>query len=927
MSDLREKFLTYFDHKGHHINASTPLIPEGDPSLLFTAAGMVPFKPYFLGIKKGTDRAASCQKCFRTSDVDRVGMTLRHLTFFEMLGNFSFGDYFKEDAIRFAWDFLTNVAGLDPKRLHPTVFTDDDEAEELWRKTGTVNLVKRLGEESNFWAMGETGPCGPCSEIYYDLGPQIGSGPEDVIGGEGDRYIEVWNLVFMQFDRQQDGRLVPLPKKNIDTGMGLERLAMIVEDKKDPFHTSLFAPVRDAAAGFLERSSGDGKALPERERELAYRIISDHTRAAVMLAFEGVIPSNVERGYVLRRLIRRASRYGRLLGANEPFLHLLAPSAIEIFRKPYPELAEARSQIEDTLRAEEERFLETLEKGERELEGILERHPKALAGEQAFKLYDTYGFPLELTREICVRRGVTVDQEGFDKAQEAAVEKARAGWKGSGESSGDVYDEVLQRNPGMRSEFVGFQKLEALTQIACVIRHRETQQGKQLLSGTGQELCPGDEGEVILTRTPFYPEGGGQIGDSGVILDDIKEDKKLAEVHDTQKPRPDLIVHRVTAHRTIRPNMRVRARVDADKRRTTAYHHTATHLLNHALRRVLGPSVRQAGSLVAHDRLRFDFTHNKPLKKDEIAEVQRIVNEAIEKDIPVSARLQPIEEAARLKPITLLGEKYGEKPRFLLIGAKGWDDPMDRFSLELCGGTHVERTGQIRTFKIVKESSVAAGIRRIEAVAGPALEELKRQEERELRESLKEATRRFVEVTSKIQSVTEKPFRDPMLKDLPDPETAPLADIRKVMPEIKDLEKKLRAQLEQLKREKLLKQAMLGQVLLEIDGLKMAVQKFDQVEPQTLRLLTDRLKRELGSGVVFLASTEHKRLSFVVGVTQDLVGKGFDASLIAKAIAEIQNGRGGGRKDFAQGGGPNHDWEELVNKVKELIKAARSGSS
>jgi len=916
VSDLREKFLTYFDRKGHHVTASTALIPEGDASLLFTSAGMVPFKPYFLGVKTGLDRASSCQKCFRTSDIDRVGTTIRHLTFFEMLGNFSFGDYFKTGAIEFAWDFLTNTVGLDPKRLYPTVFREDHEAEELWRKI-SVNPVLRLDEDSNFWAMGETGPCGPCSEIYYDLGPEAGSGPEDRVGGEGDRYIEVWNLVFMQFNRQKDGKLELLPKKNIDTGMGLERLTMIVEDKKTPFHTGLFSPIREAAMGILEGTKA-AQGVSEHDQELAYRILSDHTRAAVMLAFEGIIPSNVERGYVLRRLIRRASRYGRLLGASEPFLHRLVEPAVSIYAKHYPELAAAAGQIRETLKAEDERFLETLEKGERELAELLASHPKTLPGALAFKLYDTYGFPLELTNEICGRRGVTVDQQGFVQAQNAAVETARAAWKGSGETSQERFEMVLRHNPGLRSEFVGYSKHDAQTQVAAVIRYRKGDAGMTYETAPDQQLEPGDEGELILLRTPFYPESGGQMGDAGVLLDDLHEDRKIAEVTDTQRPNPKLIVHRVTAFKTIRPGMRVHACIDQDRRRTTAYHHTATHLLNEALRRILGPTIRQAGSMVASNRLRFDFTYGKAVTKDELARIEEIVNEAIRSDLAVEAKELPYEESSKLKAVSLLGEKYGKTPRFLLIAAKGWNDPMDRYSLELCGGTHIHRTGEIQTFKIVKESSVAAGIRRIEAVAGPALEELKRQEETALREGLKHSILRFIEITSKIQSVTGKPYRN-VLRDIPDPDAAPLDDIRRVMPDLWDLEKKLTAQLEHLKRERVIQQANLGRVLLEVGGLKLAVQKFDQLEVQTLRSLADTYKRELGTGVVFLASSDNKRLSFVVSVTQDLTSKGVDASALAKAVSDLLGGRAGGRKDFAQGGGSDHDWEELVLTVKSLL--------
>ncbi|MEK7747164.1 MAG: alanine--tRNA ligase, partial [Elusimicrobiota bacterium] len=670
-------------------------------------------KPYFLGIKKGLSRVTSCQKCFRTTDIDRVGETLRHLTFFEMLGNFSFGDYFKEDAISFCWDFLTRVAGLDPKRLHPTVFLEDEEASALWRKQAVPNPVVRLGADSNFWAMGPTGPCGPCSEVYYDLGPDRGCAKAScAVGCDCDRYLEIWNLVFMQYERVEGGALKPLPFKNIDTGMGLERLAMLVEGKESPFETSLFEPILHRCMELLPSGPEGPEAVSAR------RIVADHLRGAVMLASEGLIPSNVERGYVLRRLIRRASRYGRLLGAREPFLHALSSAVFDLYARPYPELKNGRAQVEQTLQAEEERFLETLEKGERELSELLAPGPKVLSGAQAFKLHDTFGFPLELTREIAGRRGVSVDEEGFAKAQASAAVTARAGWKGSGETATARYDAALAAHPGMSTEFLGYSKTRFATRISLILRPGQAPGAEE------GELRPGDEGEVVLAKTPFYPEGGGQVGDRGLILDDVNEKKVLAEVLDTHRPRPDLIVHRVTAKVTLRANMPVMAVVDAERRRTTAFHHTATHLLNEALRRVLGPSVRQAGSLVAPDRLRFDFTWAKPLTPEQTAEVERIANEAIAADLPVSPQERPAAEAKTLKPITLLGENYGAKPRFLLIGAKAWDDPMDRFSLELCGGTHVSRTGEIKCLRIIKESAVAAGIRRIEAVAGPALEQL-----------------------------------------------------------------------------------------------------------------------------------------------------------------------------------------------------------
>jgi alanyl-tRNA synthetase len=907
--------MRYFDRKGHLVCASVPLVPEGDPTLLFTSAGMVPFKPYYLGVKKGLSRAASCQKCLRTTDIDRVGTTIRHLTFFEMLGNFSFGDYFKAEAVSFAWEFLTKVVGLDPARLYPTVFREDDEAAEMWRSLGLHNPVTRLGEETNFWAMGPTGPCGPCSEIYYDLGADKSCGkPDCVVGCDCDRFMELWNLVFMQFERVENGLLRSLPSRNIDTGMGLERLAMVVEGKSDPFGTSLLLPIQDAASGILGVPlPGEGGGREEARRRLAFRVIADHSRAAALLAAEGILPSNVERGYILRRLIRRAARYGRLLGAREPFLSKLAGPALEVYAKAYPDLSSARAQIEAALHCEEERFLETLEKGEGELERILAARPQVIPGEAAFKLYDTFGFPIEMTREIALERGIEVDEAGFAGAQAAAAQTSRAGWKGPASMPSFSYEAVVAANPGIRCEFAGYSQASLKTRVSLVLPRAGAES-----RGAG-ELHPGEQGDLLLFKTPFCAECGGQVGDAGWIIDDVDEGRILAEVRDTQRPHPDLIVHRVAAKATLRPGMAVVARVDADRRRTTAFHHTATHLLNEALRRVLGTNVRQAGSLVAPDRLRFDFTHPRALTQEQLAEVEGIVNEAIREDLPVQAQTRPASDAQALKAVTLLGEYYGNNPRFVIVGRQGFENPAERFSLELCGGTHVERTGDIRNFRIVKESSVASGIRRIEAVAGPALELLRRQEEEALRRELADALRRCAELGKGIEALTGKPMND-RAGEAPDPAGAPIDEVRKALVSTRELERLFRSELDGIKRARLSTQARMGQVLLEVGPVRLAVQKFSDAQIQTLRSVSDQVKRTLGSGVVFLGAAEGGKLSFVVAVTQDLVGKGLDAGRIAREVAAVQQGRAGGRADFAQGGGPEADWETLVNKVKELVR-------
>ena len=913
MSQLRSRFLSFFDRKAHNVIASSPIVPQGDPTLLFTSAGMVPFKPYFLGLKSGISRAASCQRCFRTTDIERVGTTIRHLTFFEMLGNFSFGDYFKPDAIAWAWDFLTKEAGLDPKLLTPTVFKEDEEAFKLWSKLPIVNPVVKLGEDTNFWAVGPTGPCGPCSEIYFDLGAELSCGkPGCAPGCDCDRYLEIWNLVFMQFDRQADGKLVPLPQKNIDTGMGLERLTLATSGKKTPFETELFWPIMESAAGILNTIPGKNA-----QTKLAFRIIGDHARGACVLAAEGIIPSNVERGYVLRRLIRRAVRYGQILGYHGPFLHKLVEPTLKILGEQYPELAKARTQIENTIRAEEDRFLETLEKGERELRVILESNPKQIPGEVAFKLYDTFGFPFELTKEICVGAGVSVDDAGFAKAQTQAAEIARAGWRGSGEKPAISYEGFVKANLGLHCEFHGYQTMSLETRVVGVTRYKKADLAAD--QNAEQQLLPGDEGEVILHKTPFYPEGGGQVGDRGVIFDDVGN--KVAEVHDTQRPHPDIIAHRVTALRLIRPGLKVKAEVDRHHRETVRYHHTATHLLNAALKQVLGPNIRQAGSLVAPDKLRFDFTHPKPVSLDEQKLIEDSVNAAIAADMPVEPQERPVADVESLGATVLLGENYGEKPRFLLIGPKGWSDPSQRYSLELCGGTHVHHTGEIRHMKIVKESSVAAGIRRIEAVAGPALEEHQKMVEEGHRKQLQDMLEKYLKLTAEVQELTGKPFKA-IPRKLPDPDTAPLPEIKRSIEALRELEKMLKAELFNLKSQALAQQAHVGRVIFDIGPIKACVQKFKEAEIATLRSLSDQIKRELGTAVVFLGSTERDRLAFVVGVTADLAGKGQDAGDIAKKMAEVMGGKAGGRADFAQGGGPDYDWDTLVKKFTSLVEAS-----
>jgi alanyl-tRNA synthetase len=857
-SQLRQGFLDFYAKRGHTARPSAPLIPQGDASLMFNSAGMVPFKPYFLGLKKDLKRATTCQKCFRTTDIDRVGMTLRHLTFFEMLGNFSFGDYFKPDAIAWAWELLTQEFGFDAKLLYPTVYTDDAEAEALWKKLPIKNSVTRLGDESNFWSSGPTGPCGPCSEIYVDRGAHLGCGKSTcAVGCDCDRYTEIWNLVFMQYDRQADGSLKPLPSKNIDTGAGLERVTFAIQGKNSPFETDLFMPIIDRARGILGVD-------PSRDETAAraYRVIADHSRAATMLMSEGIIPSNVDRGYVLRRLIRRALRYGQLLGVDGPFLHELVPATVEIFQHGYPELKDAQAQVQSTLKVEEEKFLETLQRGEAELNKLISGG--GLNGEKAFWLYETFGFPFELTQEIVQQKGLQLDMDGFEKAKEKASETARASWKGSGEKQ---LSAVVAG--ASKTEFVGYTSLEA---TAAVVKSAP--------------------GLVVLDKTPFYAEGGGQVGDAGVIV--WQDGKREDEIADTQKQN-DIFVHILADSKLVIPaGEKVSVRVDAARRKRIRPHHTATHLMNEALKRVLGAHIRQAGSYVGPDKLRFDFTHPKPLSQEELARIEKLVNDEIKAAEPVTPQEFPVARVKELGATTLLGEDYGSHPRFLLIGKGGWKQPMERFSLELCGGTHVDNTAEIGAFKIVKESSVSAGVRRIEALAGDAVSEFA-------------AKRAADEAKKKAQ---ERSQREELVRELSqlDPSAKPGADMNA-----------LKLQISNAKQKKLAAAAEAGRKIVEVKGVKVCAQRFEGADAKQLRPLSDKIKGELGSGLVFLASSGGGKLSFVLAATPDLASKGVDAARIAKQFAGANGGSAGGRADFAQGGVADTDWDALVSGLTSAI--------
>src|SRR2546422_3232792 len=703
-SEIRSAFLRFFEQRQHRVVKSSPLIPKDDPTLLFTNAGMVQFKDVLLGREKREYmRATSAQKCMRAggkhNDLENVGYTARHNTFFEMLGNFSFGDYFKEGAIAFAWEFLTQVLQLPVDKLWITIYRDDDAAFEIWHKQVGVaaERIVRLGEKDNFWAMGDTGPCGPCSEIHIDQGPALGTGPEDVLGGSGDRFLELWNLVFMQYSRAADGTLTPLPQQNIDTGMGLERITAIMQGVQSNYDTDLLRPIIAAVEELAEKPYGSVK--PD---DVSMRVIADHMRASVFLLADGVRPENTGRGYVLRRIIRRAARHGKLLGFEEPFLYRLVDVVQRVMGHAYPELESQSEYISKMLLGEEERFLHTLHQGLRELDGLIDQHredgTRRITGAEAFRLYDTFGFPIDLAEEVALESGLQLDRQDFEATLETTRIKARETWKGSGEVQvAPVYQHVLQRAGA--STFVGYECSQITSPLVAIIVD-----GQEV-----EEAHAGQRVELVFARTPFYGEAGGQVGDSGRAL--ALEHGVEVEITDTQKPAGDLIVHYGVVKRgTVWHEMTMQLDIDAPRREAIRKNHTATHLLHAALRQILGEHVKQAGSLVAPDRLRFDFTHFARLSQREVDRIESLVNEQIWTNTPLHIAVMDLDSAIAGGALALFGEKYGEEVRTIEVPG---------FSKELCGGTHVRATGEIGFFTVTYEAGIGSGVRRIEALTGP----------------------------------------------------------------------------------------------------------------------------------------------------------------------------------------------------------------
>ncbi|HTA77796.1 MAG TPA: alanine--tRNA ligase, partial [bacterium] len=805
-SEIRQAYLDFFKSKNHKIVPSSSLVPENDPTLLLSNAGMNQFKPYFLGtipFPHTVPYATSCQKCFRTGDLERVGYTARHHTFFEMLGNFSFGGYFKKEAIAWAWEFVTEVLKIEKNRLWVSVFENDDEAIELWKNAAQLpaERIVRLGADDNFWTMGPTGPCGPCSEIYVDLDPSAPAPKSFQEAAESGRFLEIWNLVFTQFDRQEDGSLKPLPKPNIDTGMGLERVASVMQKVPSNYETDLMASLvmAIAKAGNIEYEVGPTQTYT------SLKVISDHLRATTFLIADGVLPSNEGRGYVLRRILRRAIRHGKLLGFEAPFLNKLVPEVGKLMGKVYAEVVDRQSHIVNVVRAEEERFYETLALGTERLkekvEALKKEKSQTLSGDEAFMLYDTYGFPLDLTKEILKEQGLSVDEAGFQTAMEAQRERARSGWKGSGDAMlPPLYKEISAKMPAII--FKGYEKMKDLGSIVQIIRVKDKKH--EVVS----QLAEGEYGFVILNQTPFYAEKGGQVGDKGVLQGFNSAEVSWADVLDTQMVSDTLIGHWTFMKRgKLEANQKVEATVEESERRSIMRNHTGTHLLHAALRNVLGTHVGQAGSYVGADRLRFDFTHFEGVKPEQLRQIENMVNNQILTNIEVAKQEMSFDEAKKKGAMAMFSEKYGERVR--VIDVPG-------FSIELCGGTHVNRTGDIGLFKILSESSVASGVRRIEAITGEgSLAKVNHEEE-----TLKEI--------ASLLKTTDTELKNKVLA---------------LLDEMKGKDKELSALKSKLAGS--LVEEMLGQKK-EVKGVSLIVGRADELDPEGMRQLVDTLKAKIG---------------------------------------------------------------------------------
>ena len=865
--ELRQAFIRYFEQHGHQAVPSSALIPQADPTLLFTNAGMNQFKRVFLGEEtRAYKRAVTVQKCLRAggkhNDLENVGYTRRHHTFFEMLGNFSFGDYFKEEAILFGWEFLTKTVGLDKDRMWVTVFRDDDEADQLWKKLGvSPSRIMRCGEQDNFWQMGDTGPCGPCSELHFDQGPSVPG--DDRPNGEGDRVIEIWNLVFMQFNRDASGALHPLPKPSIDTGMGLERLAAVAQGVYSNYDSDVFTPLLSAVAA---RAGGQYGAKDLTDRSM--RVVADHLRAITFLMADGVLPSNEGRGYVLRRILRRAARHGRLLGIVEPFLHELTGSVVTQMGPVYSEVRGAAATIAEATRGEEERFIATLEQGLPILNELIAKAraagSKVLTGPDVFKLYDTYGFPMDLMSEACREQEMTLDEAGFDQAIEEQRNRARKTGGFEQETARPAIAELAGRLEA--TKFVGYDQLESESFVQAILK------GDRLV----KEAAEGDEVELVLEVTPFYAEGGGQVGDQGLLMG---QDGQV-EIKETTRPVPTVILHKGTVTKgRIREGEQLRVTVNASTRQDAQRNHTATHLLHAALRDLLGPHVKQYGSLVGPNRLRFDFAHFRPLSTRDIDEIETVVNNEVRRNEKVTTEVLSIQDAVAKGALAFFGDKYGEQVRVVTV---------ESFSKELCGGTHCRQTGDIGLFRIESETGVAAGVRRIEAQTGRgAFAQMKKLETdiRELSDLLKVGRSELVPKT------------------------------RKVLTQLKDKER----ELEELKL-KMASGSSVEASARTIAGVSVHVQRTDGLDVNGMRALADQLRDKLKSGVVALGAANDGKVSLLVIVTKDLIAKLKAGDLIKEMAVEV-GGTGGGRPEMAQAGGKDPaGLDTALEKVFGLVE-------
>ena len=883
LNEIRSSFLNYFQKNDHTIVESSNLVPNNDPTLMFANSGMVQFKNVFTGLeKRDYKRATTSQKCVRAggkhNDLENVGYTPRHHTFFEMLGNFSFGDYFKERAIELAWNLITKDFGLDKNRLYFTVYHDDDEAFNLWKKISGLNDDKiiRIPTSDNFWSMGETGPCGPCSEIFFDHGDHLQGGLPGTKDQDGDRYIEIWNLVFMQFEQISKDKRIDLPKPSVDTGMGLERIAALLQGTHDNYETDHFQKIIGSISEAV-------KVKPNKENLASFRVIADHLRASSFLIAEGVLPSNEGRGYVLRRIMRRGMRHSHLLGSKEPIFFNIFKTLMEEMKGNYSELSRAEALIRETLKMEEEKFLVLLDRGIKILNDEITKINKTLPGEVAFKLYDTYGFPLDLTEDILKNKSLSVDNKKFDSLMKESKELAKKNWKGSGDSAVDDVWFGIKDKLGA-TEFLGYETNQAEGVVLSLLKNN-----KEVKS-----LNNGDEGMIISNQTPFYGESGGQVGDTG----EITSGEFKFKVNDVQKKLGDLFVHYGKVENgNINLNNNIEMKIDQERRDNIRAYHSATHLLHESLRRVLGTHVTQKGSLVEADRLRFDFSHMKPISENEVEKIETIVNEMVQTQSNVKTRLMTPKEAVNNGALALFGEKYGDEVRVLSMG----DEKNKYFSTELCGGTHVKNTGDIGKFKIISQSSIAAGVRRVEALRDKQLEKYLSEKEHLSDISSKKDEELVKDLIKKIETLGGKVNLN--------------NKNQKIL--IKDLSKQLEDLSVKFTLEDKSKNIVNDEVL---NGVKVRFQKIIDLPPKDLRKIVDEGKKQLEEGIIIVCATKDEKIGLAIGVTEKLTEK-YNAVELVKTVSSIIGGKGGGgRKDFAQAGGVYSDKiEDAFESIKSLI--------